>query len=47
MLFAGAPSAVLEPSGTVTTAVLGLDGELHTTTAPATPNRPTWHRAVH
>ncbi|MFJ7585956.1 PIG-L family deacetylase [Streptomyces sp. NPDC097617] len=46
MLFAGAPSAVLEPSGT-TTAVLGLDAELHTTTTPTTPTRPTWHHAVH
>ncbi|WP_053704579.1 MULTISPECIES: PIG-L family deacetylase [unclassified Streptomyces] len=45
MHFAGAPSAVLEPSGTTTTAVLGLDAELHTTTTP-TPH-PTWHRAVH
>ncbi|MFD9259790.1 PIG-L family deacetylase [Streptomyces sp. NPDC059538] len=44
MHFAGAPSAVLEPSGTTTTAVLGLDAELHTTTP--TPH-PTWHRAVH
>ncbi|MEU7602046.1 PIG-L family deacetylase [Streptomyces sp. NPDC040724] len=47
MLFAGAPSAVLEPTGTTTTAVLGLDAELHTTTTPTTPTRPTWHRAVH
>ncbi|MFD3468379.1 PIG-L family deacetylase [Streptomyces sp. NPDC058682] len=47
MLFAGAPSAVLEPSGTITSAVLGLDAELHTTTTPTTPNRPTWRRAVH
>ncbi|WP_326591162.1 PIG-L family deacetylase [Streptomyces sp. NBC_01294] len=45
MLFAGAPSAVLEPTGTITTAVLGLDAELHTSTSPATPTRPTWHRA--
>ncbi|MDX3536203.1 PIG-L family deacetylase [Streptomyces sp. MB09-01] len=47
MLFAGAPSAVLEPTGTTTTAVLGLDAELHTTTTPHTPTTPTWHRAVH
>ncbi|WP_404960418.1 PIG-L family deacetylase [Streptomyces sp. 147326] len=47
MLFAGAPSAVLEPTGTTTTAVLGLDAELHTTTTPHTPATPTWHRAVH
>ncbi|MFB7178321.1 PIG-L family deacetylase [Streptomyces sp. NPDC056257] len=46
MLFAGAPSAVLEPTGTTTTAVLGLDAELHTTTTPTTPTHPTWHRAV-
>ncbi|MFE5806303.1 PIG-L family deacetylase [Streptomyces sp. NPDC056491] len=46
MLFTGAPSAVLEASGTATTAVLGLDAELHTTTTPTTPARPTWHRAV-
>ncbi|MEW2139267.1 PIG-L family deacetylase [Streptomyces sp. NPDC005409] len=47
MLFAGAPAAVLEPTGTTTTAVLGLDAELHTSTTPATRTRPTWHRAVH
>ncbi|MFI5546664.1 PIG-L family deacetylase [Streptomyces sp. NPDC051815] len=46
MLFAGAPSAVHEPSGTTTTTVLGLDAELHTSTTPATPARPAWHRAV-
>lgn len=46
MLFAGAPSATLEPTGTTTTAVLGLDAELHTTTTPTTPTTPTWHRAV-
>ncbi|OKK19324.1 hypothetical protein AMK16_14435 [Streptomyces sp. CB00455] len=45
MLYAGAPAAVLEPSG-ATTAVLGLDAALHTTTTPPTPVRPTWHRAV-
>lgn len=43
MLFSGAPAAVLETTGTTTTAVLGLDAELHTTT---TPTHPTWHRAV-
>ncbi|MFG2876015.1 PIG-L family deacetylase [Streptomyces sp. NPDC048337] len=46
MLYAGAPAAVLEPAGTITTAVLGLDAQLHTTTTPPTPTRPTWHRAV-
>ncbi|WP_405425298.1 PIG-L family deacetylase [Streptomyces erythrochromogenes] len=46
MLFAGAPAAVLEPGGTTTTTVLGLDAELHTFTTPASPTRPTWHRAV-
>ncbi|MFJ1562639.1 PIG-L family deacetylase [Streptomyces erythrochromogenes] len=46
MLFAGAPAAVLEPGGTTTTTVLGLDAELHTFTTPSTPTRPTWHRAV-
>ncbi|MBT2477008.1 PIG-L family deacetylase [Streptomyces sp. ISL-94] len=46
MLYAGAPGAVLEASGT-TTAVLGLDAELHITTTPHTPSTPTWHRAVH
>ncbi|RST09692.1 PIG-L family deacetylase, partial [Streptomyces sp. WAC05950] len=46
MLFAGAPAAVREPDGTTTTTVLGLDAELHTSTTPATPTRPTWHRAT-
>ncbi len=52
MLFAGAPAGILEPAGATTTAVLGLDAELHiTTTPPATPDpahpaRTTWHRAV-
>ncbi|MFE7187141.1 PIG-L family deacetylase [Streptomyces erythrochromogenes] len=46
MLFAGAPAAVLEPGGATTTTVLGLDAELHTFTTPASPTRPTWHRAV-
>ncbi|MFC9298428.1 PIG-L family deacetylase [Streptomyces sp. NPDC057011] len=46
MLYAGAPSAVLEPAGTITTAVLGLDAQLHTTTTPPTATRPTWHAAV-
>ncbi|MFE2128146.1 PIG-L family deacetylase [Streptomyces amritsarensis] len=46
MLFAGAPAAVMEPGGTTTTTVLGLDAELHTFTTPSTPARPTWHRAV-
>ncbi|MET9607163.1 PIG-L family deacetylase [Streptomyces sp. NPDC006512] len=43
MLYAGAPSAVLEAGGATTTAVLGLDAQLHTATAgPA----PTWRPAV-
>ncbi|MGW0363218.1 PIG-L family deacetylase [Streptomyces sp. NPDC002990] len=50
MLYAGAPAAVLEPAGTATTAVLGLDAQLHITTAPATPHTTrtttTWRRAV-
>ncbi|MEU7553906.1 PIG-L family deacetylase [Streptomyces sp. NPDC044571] len=49
MLYVGAPSSVLEPAGATTTAVLGLDAELHvTTTPPATPDphHTTWHRAV-
>uniref|UniRef100_A0AAU2JP63 PIG-L family deacetylase n=1 Tax=Streptomyces sp. NBC_00049 TaxID=2903617 RepID=A0AAU2JP63_9ACTN len=45
MLYTGAPGAVLELSGS-TTAVLGLDAELHITTTPRTPTHPTWHRAV-
>ncbi|MFF4322401.1 PIG-L family deacetylase [Streptomyces sp. NPDC001568] len=43
MLYAGAPAAVQEPGGGVTTAVLGLDARLHTTTAGPTP---TWHPAT-
>ncbi|GHD69972.1 PIG-L family deacetylase [Streptomyces goshikiensis] len=47
MLYAGAPAAVLDPAGVTTTAVLGLDAELHvTTTPPAGTPRPTWHLAV-
>ncbi|MFD3721334.1 PIG-L family deacetylase [Streptomyces sp. NPDC058674] len=50
MLFAGAPAALLEPTGTTTTAVLGLDAALHLTTTPPprtpTPTPPPWHRAV-
>ncbi|MCX5196947.1 PIG-L family deacetylase [Streptomyces sp. NBC_00249] len=42
LLYAGAPSSVLEPTAT-TTAALGLDAQLHTTTT--TPH-PTWHPAV-
>ncbi|MEV7520713.1 PIG-L family deacetylase [Streptomyces sp. NPDC091371] len=45
MLYAGAPGAVLELSGT-TTAVLGLDAQLHITTTPRPPATPVWHRAV-
>ncbi|MEU3725126.1 PIG-L family deacetylase, partial [Streptomyces sp. NPDC031705] len=46
MLYAGAPSAVLDPAGTTTTAVLGLDARLHTTTTRPTAPHPTWHPAV-
>ncbi|WP_251051657.1 PIG-L family deacetylase [Streptomyces sp. ISL-86] len=47
MLYAGAPSAVLDPAGVTTTAVLGLDAELHvSTTPPASTAHATWHRAV-
>ncbi|WP_328298321.1 PIG-L family deacetylase [Streptomyces sp. NBC_00435] len=46
MLYAGAPAGTQEPGGTTTTAVLGLDAELHVTTTRPTPTRPTWHRAV-
>ncbi|MGW0901802.1 PIG-L family deacetylase, partial [Streptomyces goshikiensis] len=47
MLYAGAPAAILDPAGVTTTAVLGLDAELHvTTTPPAGAPRPTWHLAV-
>ncbi|GAA3105140.1 hypothetical protein GCM10020254_58710 [Streptomyces goshikiensis] len=46
MLYAGAPAAVLDPAGVTTTAVPGLDAELHVTTTPARghpPARPgTW-----
>ncbi|KMO96995.1 PIG-L family deacetylase [Streptomyces roseus] len=48
MLYAGAPAGVLEPAGSTTTAVLGLDAQLHiTTTLPTTPTpRTPWHKAV-
>ncbi|MDD9381567.1 PIG-L family deacetylase [Streptomyces sp. ZAF1911] len=46
MLYAGAPAGIQEPGGATTIAVLGLDAELHVTTAAPTPNRTTWHRAV-
>ncbi|MET9883802.1 PIG-L family deacetylase [Streptomyces sp. NPDC006430] len=52
MLYAGAPAGVLEQAGATTTAVLGLDAQLHiATTPPATPDpaqatRTTWHLAV-
>lgn len=46
MLFAGAPSAVLDPAGATTTAVLGLDAQLHTTTSRPTAPHPGWHPAV-
>ncbi|MGR4879322.1 PIG-L family deacetylase [Streptomyces sp. LARHCF249] len=45
MLYAGAPAAVVEPAGS-TMAVVGLDAQLHTTTAAAGPGRPAWRRAV-
>ncbi|MCP3758055.1 PIG-L family deacetylase [Streptomyces sp. TBY4] len=46
MLYAGAPAGIQEPGGATTLAVLGLDAELHVTTATPTPTRTTWHRAV-
>ncbi|MFD0271596.1 PIG-L family deacetylase [Streptomyces sp. NPDC127106] len=48
MLYTGAPAGIAEQAGATTTAVLGLDANLHitTTTTPARPTRPTWHRAV-
>lgn len=47
MLYTGAPSAALDRTGGTTTAVLGLDAALHTTTTPPTGTpRPTWHPAV-
>ncbi|MFJ6795617.1 PIG-L family deacetylase [Streptomyces sp. NPDC091268] len=46
LLFAGAPAGVQESSGATTTAVLGLDADLHIATAPTPPTHPTWHRAV-
>ncbi|WP_438314727.1 PIG-L family deacetylase [Streptomyces sp. HUAS TT3] len=49
MLYAGAPSGILEQTGATTTAVLGLDAALHITTTPPPnpkPPHPTWHRAV-
>ncbi|MER6779791.1 MULTISPECIES: PIG-L family deacetylase [unclassified Streptomyces] len=50
MLYAGAPAGVLEPAGATTTAVLGLDAELHVTTTPPParpqPPRTPWHKAV-
>ncbi|WP_412078160.1 PIG-L family deacetylase [Streptomyces xanthophaeus] len=43
LLYAGAPAAALEATHT-TTAALGLDARLHTTTTPLTPtHHPTWH----
>ncbi|MGW0749494.1 PIG-L family deacetylase [Streptomyces sp. NPDC002587] len=45
MLYAGAPAAVLELSG-ATTAVLGLDAQLHITSTPRPSTAPAWHRAV-
>ncbi|WP_327252448.1 PIG-L family deacetylase [Streptomyces sp. NBC_01244] len=46
MLYAGAPAGIQESGGALTTAVLGLDAELHVATSLATPTRITWHRAV-
>ncbi|MGW7314308.1 PIG-L family deacetylase [Streptomyces sp. NPDC054854] len=43
MLYAGAPAAVQEAGGGVTTAVLGLDALIHTATAGPTP---VWRPAV-
>ncbi|MFE9630554.1 PIG-L family deacetylase [Streptomyces sp. NPDC006463] len=45
MLYSGAPAAVLELSG-ATTAVLGLDAQLHITSTPRASTTPAWHRAV-
>ncbi len=52
MLYAGAPAGVLEQAGATTTAVLGLDADLHVTTTPPAapdptqPSRTIWRRAV-
>ncbi|KIF03952.1 hypothetical protein PL81_21380 [Streptomyces sp. RSD-27] len=46
MLYAGAPSAVLDSTGTTTTAALGLDAHLHTATPRPTTPAPTWHPAI-
>jgi LmbE family N-acetylglucosaminyl deacetylase len=48
MLYAGAPAALVDTAGTATTAVLGLDAELHVTAAPATARtaQPVWRHAV-
>lgn len=46
MLYAGAPAGTVEQNGATTTAVLGLDAQLHITTPHPTPAHPTWHRAV-
>ncbi|MEV8531252.1 PIG-L family deacetylase [Streptomyces sp. NPDC051211] len=37
MLYAGAPASLVESTGPATTAVLGLDARLHTTTASSNP----------
>ncbi|MEV6951267.1 PIG-L family deacetylase [Streptomyces sp. NPDC051183] len=46
MLFAGAPAGVQEADGATTTAVLGLDAELHVVGSLPHPARTVWHRAV-
>ncbi|MFF5443471.1 PIG-L family deacetylase [Streptomyces sp. NPDC012888] len=46
VLFAGAPAALRETAGSTTTAVLGLDARLHTTTRTTTAPRPAWHPAT-
>lgn len=46
LLYAGAPAGIEEPGGATTTAVLGLDAELHVATAVPTPGRTAWHRAA-
>ncbi|MGW6708994.1 PIG-L family deacetylase [Streptomyces sp. NPDC054956] len=46
MLFVGAPAGTQEPGGATTTAVLGLDAELHVTTTVPNPTRLVWHRAI-
>ncbi|MBT2449871.1 PIG-L family deacetylase [Streptomyces sp. ISL-43] len=46
MLYAGAPAGTQEQGGATTTAVLGLDAELHVTTTLPNPTRLVWHKAI-